>query len=612
LLGTPYYMAPEQFDADGPVDIRSDLYALGATLYQLACGRPPFEGNGVLALAEQHRRKSVVWSDECIRTVPAWLRNVVVRCLAKRPEDRFASAGALLEALQAGEAHAVPIRSPAACGAATASHNTLQPRGIVVMTFRNLSGCDSDDWIGEAVAEYLTERLMELEGIHVADRQSLVKILGRQEGASAGGGAGSRADSAEIIEAGRLVGAHSVIVGSFQRSGDALRITVHSISGSTDEAAPIGTFSGSLSDLFALEDEISTKVLELVGHGLRPARTRSGAGGTANVEAHEMYMRGRRTFADGDYRKAIELAERALASDPEYIEPLGFIGACWARLGEYDRAVEYHQRQEQTARQTDDRPRLAEAMVNLGAMYYYKGEYPLAYEFLDNARNLSTELNLSGDAAKYHGNLGFVLMRLNRFKEAETAFSEAIENSKRLGDLVSLIWPYNGMGGVLLKQQRYAEAREYYQRALALAEEVGDRVNVGVSQMNQGRCACLLGDYAEARRRFEAALSTLQKTDFWNGLALVHEYMAEMHLQQDDLDAALACIERRVELARRHGNNRMEAEAWEQKARAYEKRRQTDRALECLKRSLEASQRPAPYESLHRYLEEIAHRAPLR
>jgi tetratricopeptide (TPR) repeat protein len=203
-------------------------------------------------------------------------------------------------------------------------------------------------------------------------------------------------------------------------------------------------------------------------------------------------------------------------------------------------------------------------------------------------------------------------MRLNRFKEAETAFSEAIENSKRLGDLVSLIWPYNGMGGVLLKQQRYAEAREYYQRALALAEEVGDRVNVGVSQMNQGRCACLLGDYAEARRRFEAALSTLQKTDFWNGLALVHEYMAEMHLQQDDLDAALACIERRVELARRHGNNRMEAEAWEQKARAYEKRRQTDRALECLKRSLEASQRPAPYESLHRYLEEIAHRAPLR
>ncbi|MHC4065161.1 MAG: serine/threonine protein kinase, partial [Planctomycetota bacterium] len=216
LLGTPYYMPPEQFDADGPVDIRSDLYALGATLYQLACGQPPFDGNGVLALAEQHRRKSVVWSDECIRSVPAWLRIVVVRCLAKQPDDRFDSAGALVEALQAGEAHAVPIRSPAASGAAMASHNTLQPRGIAVMTFRNLSGCDSDDWIGEAVAEYLTERLMELEGVHVADRQSLVKILGRADGASVGGGAGSRADSAEIIEAGRLVGAHSVIVGSFQ------------------------------------------------------------------------------------------------------------------------------------------------------------------------------------------------------------------------------------------------------------------------------------------------------------------------------------------------------------------------------------------------------------
>ena len=56
----------------------------------------------------------------------------------------------------------------------------------------------------------------------------------------------------------------------------------------------------------------------------------------------------------------------------------------------------------------------------------------------------------------------------------------------------------------------------------------------------------------------------------------------------------------------------MEAEGWEQKARAYEKRRLTDQALECLKSSLEASQRPAPYESLHRYLQEISHRAAFR
>jgi len=608
LLGTPYYMPPEQFEADAEVDTRADIYALGATLYHLVCGRPPFEGNGVLALAEKHRRQPLAWTGECTRVVPSWFRKLIERCLAKRLEDRFASAAALVEALQTEDGHTAPLRGPAAPASATTPHRTLQPHGIVVATFRNLSGCESDDWIGEAVAEYLTNRLMELEGVHVADRQSMLKIL-RREGASGETGDGSTADSAQIIEAGRLVGAHSVIVGSFQRSGDALRITMHSLSGSSEEPAPLGTLSGTVTELFDLEDRVAEKVLELVGHGMRPERAR---GGTASTEAHEMYMRGRRAFADGDYRKAIELAERALAFDPDYVEPLGFIGACWARLGEYDRAVEYHQRQEQTARETDDGPRLAEALANLGVMYYYKGEYPLAYEFLDNARGLSAEFNLSSDAAKHHGNLGYVLMRLNRFEDAEVAFAAAIENSQRCADLVSLIWPYNGMGSVLLKQERYAEARDYYQRALALAEEVGDRVLVGVSQMNQGRCACLLGDYAEAGRRFEAALATLQKTDFWNGLALVHEHMAEMHLQQDNLDAALACIDRRIELARRHSNNRMEAEAWEQRARAYEKRRQTDRALECLKRSLEASQRPAPYESLHRYLQEVAHRAAFR
>ena len=79
-----------------------------------------------------------------------------------------------------------------------------------------------------------------------------------------------------------------------------------------------------------------------------------------------------------------------------------------------------------------------------------------------------------------------------------------------------------------------------------------------------------------------------------------------------DGEEALACIDQRIDLARRHHNNRMEADGWEQKARAFEQMEKSDEALRCLKRSIEISQRPPPYESLHRYLEEVSTRPPFR
>ena len=89
------------------------------------------------------------------------------------------------------------------------------------------------------------------------------------------------------------------------------------------------------------------------------------------------------------------------------------------------------------------------------------------------------------------------------------------------------------------------------------------------------------------RARFDAALAALEGPDFWNGLTLVYEQMAEMHLQMSKFTDALAAVDRRIDLARRHGNNRMEAEAWEQKARAHERLGQRDEALAALRHSLQ-------------------------
>ena len=599
LLGTPYYMSPEQFDPEAELDHRSDLYSLGATLYHLAVGRPPHQGTGVLDLSKKHRHEPVIWPAELQAGIPAWFRQVVDACLAKKPEHRYDTATAVAEALRAGREEGastviVPAPTPRA-----------MPRGVTVMAFRNLTQREADDWIGDAIADYVTSRLIALRDVHIADRQSLRKTLAQIAGLDATG-----TELEHVLEAGRLVGAGTIVIGSYQLVGDKLRITAQAVAGGRPAPQHVAHAVGRLDDLFALEDQIATAVVGLVSAELAPTSLPGGT--TDNLAATEKLTRAKRAFADGNYREAIQLAQEAAQADPAYLDPISVIGVCYARLGEYDRAAEFHQREEDLARSLNNQPRLAEAYGNLGVMYYYQGEYALAHEFLDKAKAIATELNLASDAAKYYGNLGFVLIRLNRYAEAEHAFAQTIEISRRFGDLVSLVWPYNGMGSVLLKQERTCEAQEYYRRALVLAQEVGDRVNVGISHMNLGRCACLMQQLDEAQTRFDEALATFAATDFWNGRALTYEHLADMYVLTGHLERALGCTDQRIQLAHQHRNHHMEAEAWEQKAKVYELLHRSDEALQCLKHSVELAQRPPPFESLHRYLEEVSKRTPFR
>ena len=99
VSGTPHYMAPEQATADRSLDTRADVYALGAIMYYALTGRPPFHGDTAFAVMMAHARDPVVRPSEIVPTVPRDLEDVVLRCLAKKAEDRYPSVRALSEAL---------------------------------------------------------------------------------------------------------------------------------------------------------------------------------------------------------------------------------------------------------------------------------------------------------------------------------------------------------------------------------------------------------------------------------------------------------------------------------------------------------------------------------
>jgi tRNA A-37 threonylcarbamoyl transferase component Bud32 len=107
IVGTPLYMSPEQALGSRSVDARSDIYGMGAVLFQLLTGAPPFEGTDSQEIVGRHISEPVPSAGLERDGIPPWISGIVLRCMAKHPDDRFPTANALLEAIRTAKAGAV-------------------------------------------------------------------------------------------------------------------------------------------------------------------------------------------------------------------------------------------------------------------------------------------------------------------------------------------------------------------------------------------------------------------------------------------------------------------------------------------------------------------------
>jgi tetratricopeptide (TPR) repeat protein len=572
--GTPAFAAPELFDPQQRPDARSDLYALGLVLHQLATGRLPHRG-GLLRSLLDAQDAAPSWPADAPPGAPAWLTDAILRLLRGQPSQRFAAADALADALADG-LHAPRGRPSSAARAA--ARPSPGAGGIAILPLQNERPSPDDDWLGIALADGLERGVAHIPGVYVADGGRLAELLQTLE---------RRVDlprEMRLLETGRLVGAATIIEGRFARSDDAITCSLRTIrpGGGVHE---LGRFDSPVARLADLQSRVLKRLLTILELTEAQRRAAPSAAGSVSLAAQEHFVRGRQSYLRGEYDAAIELARRAADLDPEFGEAIGFAGICAARLGRYDEAERRHHQQETLATQTGDQRLWVEAQANLGVMNYFRGELSAAHECYDRAAARAAQLGLASEEAQIRNNLGFVLFRLGRPAEAEAAFLRAIQTHEQYGALSALIAPCSGLGNVLLSQQRYDQAQERYRRALELAEALDDRVNVGLAHTHLGRCATLAGRWSDARHELTLGLNILEATSFWNGLAQVFEHMADLNLRLGHFLEAARCADRRIELAQRHANRRTEAAAWRQKADALRAAGQPAEADDCLRRA---------------------------
>ncbi len=351
-LGTPSYMSPEQAAADRDITARSDIYSLASVLYEMLAGDPPFAGRNPRAVVARILAEPPVPLTRVRPSVPRHVSAAVDRALAKVPDDRFATAAEFAEALTEKRAVSAPPKA-----------------SIAVLPFANMSTDPDNEFLADGIAEEVINALAQLPGLRVAARTSSFAFRGRDE---------------DLRGIGDALNVSTVLEGSVRRSGNRLRVTAQLIDVADGFHLWSERYDRELRDVFDIQDEIAaaivTRMRITLGRGtgalVRP--------GTDNVDAYQLYVRGRALLyrRGANIDRALECFERAVALDPGYAaahagraEALMTMGMWGLRRG----FESMPQARAAANRALEIDPDLAEAHYALGCIAFYFESGPTVF-----------------------------------------------------------------------------------------------------------------------------------------------------------------------------------------------------------------------------------------
>jgi serine/threonine protein kinase len=433
VLGTIAYMSPEQARGDA-VDARSDVFSLGAVLYEAVTGRMAFSGATPATVYDAILNRSAPPLRSLVSDIPPGLAAVIERAIEKEPARRYGRAGEVATALRALTKSAAP---PSAGAGA-------QVPSIAVLAFVDLSPQGDREWFCDGIAEELIGALARIPGLRVASRTSSFRFR----------------NAADVRAIGEQLGVEWILEGSVRSAGDRVRVTAQLTKVIDGYQVWSERYDRQVDDIFAIQDDIARTIVralqvQLLGDpdaAIVRAQTR-------NREAYELCLKGRYAWHRQNYSQAAALFAQALQYDSDYALPhfgLGdcVIGAWVSGLGDRTSPAQ--------ARALFERaialdPALAEAHALLGVV--------LGMGFWDwraSEASFATALRLNPESAHVCMSWSLILLQMGRT-------DDAIAMARRGIALESMVptW-YWHVAIVLCARGDWLEAVEQARAALAL------------------------------------------------------------------------------------------------------------------------------------------------
>jgi serine/threonine-protein kinase len=507
VAGTPGYMAPEAFLGHAP-DARSDIYSLGVMLFELLTGRRPFTGSDLMAVGLAALTGPTPHVRDISPGLPGDLDAVIERAMARKPEDRYASAEELADALRAVAAlAAAPTRSsffrlplvhtPASrrwwlAGAALllivaavtarwswpARNRTASSAVVAVLPLTNATGDAAGADLAVGIADVLISALGQVPGVTMVSRDATLVHKGREQSVAA------------IATA---LGADLVVDGLVQKSGGNVRISLSLLRPGSNLVAWSRTYDGAFADVFTLQNEAAAALSEALQVTLTPEqRRRIERPPTTNVEALAEYAQGRsfleRRDVAGNVERGITLLQSAVSKDPRFARAHASLGqAYWLRFRETRDESWADKALLQTTESLRLDPEDASARQALAMVYEGRGRKAEAIEELRR----SISLQPGNDEA--HSELGQLLSEQGRREEG-------IAELKRSISLRPQYWGHHyALGVALFDAGRYAEAAAAFRRVAELQpDSVRGFLMLGTTQHASGDLAAAIETFHKA------------------------------------------------------------------------------------------------------------------
>jgi serine/threonine protein kinase/Tfp pilus assembly protein PilF len=422
IVGTVAYMSPEQ--ARGEVlDPRTDLFSLGAVIYEMASGRKAFSGNSpaLILNAVLNDRPQLIRKDD--RRFPPELEKLIDKALQKNRALRYQSAlelaadlRRLKEDLSRGKGAALPggKDSSAAESAGTPrGRKSRQINSLAVLPFGNETSEPDGDYLSEGITDSIINAISQFPKMSVMARSTVFRYK----------------DPSEPQRIGRELNVGAVLVGRVLQRGDRLVVTAELVDVANGHQLWGSQYNTKFSEIFAVQEEISNRISSELRLHLSPQeKARLRLSQTRDATAYQLYLKGRHHWnkrTTEGATTAIRYLQEAIAQDPEYALAYSGLADCVALFGGY-RALPPREAFPKAkaaalkALEIDDRLSEAHNSLALVSLFY-------DWDWLRAEQEFKRAVHLSPKYATAHQWYTIFLATMERFDEAKLSIKRAHE-----------------------------------------------------------------------------------------------------------------------------------------------------------------------------------------